>query len=259
MKIIFLILILILTLSLKSNTFIDTVYSFTAGTGMNTGQSSEYFPTNIFGPPSTIATKYIAETRPEEILSLGLGGEIVVGLKNNIIINQPGIDFIIFENCFINQFTNKEFAEPAKVSVSANGIDFIEFPFNIDSLTGLAGVTPTIGSQNPFNYPACGGNGFDLEDIGLDTINYIKITDVSQEILNNKNHKNYDPTISGFDLDAVAILHHSEIITSVNFNKLSDKPKYYDIFGNEINDINNYYGYYFKLINNRIIKYVKTN
>lgn len=253
------IIILIFTLYLKSNTFIDTVYSFNPGEGMNTGQSSEYFPMNIFGAPSTIATKYIAETRPEEILSLGLDGEIVIGLKNNFIINQQGIDFIIFENCFVNQFTNKEFAEPAKVAVSKDGINYIEFPYNIDSLSGLAGVTPTIGNQDPFNYPACGGNGFDLNDVSIDTIKYIKIIDVSKEILSNKKHKNYDPTISGFDLDAISILHHTEIISSVNNSNLSIKPMYYDLFGNEINNINNYYGYYFKLINNKIIKYVKTN
>lgn len=256
-KIICILFIILFATQIKSQVFIDTVYSFTPGTGQNNGQSSEYYPNNIFGEPSRIASKQAAETSPYEILSLGLNGEIVVGLKNKLILNKEGVDFIIFENCIVNQFTKKVFAEPAVVSISQNGIDFIEFPYNIDSLTGLAGVTPTNGNKDPFDYPASGGDGFDLDLIKIDSVKYIKIKDVSEAILNNPKHNNYDATISGFDLDAVAIIHHSDNINSVEQEINNEKVKYYDIFGNEIADILNYNGFYFELKNNKVKKYVK--
>lgn len=258
MKIIFL-LIFILSFNLKSQLFIDTVYSFTPGTLQYTGQSEEYYPMNIYGPPSIIATKYVQETTPEQILSLGLDGEIIVGLKNNLIINKPGPDFIIFENAFINQFNNKVYAEPAIVSVSKDGITFFDFPYNIDLLTGLAGVTPSIGKEDPFNYPACGGDTFDLSDLNIDSIRYIKIKDITAQILNNPKHPNYDPTLSGFDLDAVAIINHSDIINSVTTSNIISKNMIFDLFGNKIQNISNYNGHYFIVTENKTLKYVKIN
>lgn len=258
MKIIFL-FIFIFSFNLKSQLFIDTVYSFTPGTLQYTGQSEEYYPMNIYGPPSINATKYIQETTPEQILSLGLDGEIIVGLKNNLIINKPGPDFIIFENAFINQFNNKVYAEPAIVSVSKDGITFFEFPYNVNSLTGLAGVTPTIGKEDPFNYPACGGNAFDLSDLNIDSVRFIKISDITTQILNNTKHPNYNPTLSGFDLDAVSIINHSDIINSVTSRNIIAENMIYDIFGNKIQNISNYNGHYFIITENKTLKNVKIN
>lgn len=253
-----LILFVLFISSSKSQIFIDTVFSFTPGTIQFGGQSAEYYPNNIFNAPSISATKYIAETRPEEILSIGLNGEIIVGLKHNLIIDKDGADFTIFENTFINQFNEVVYAEPAIISVSKDGINYIEFPYDILTLEGLAGTKPTIGSNNPFNPLKSGGNAFDLATIGIDSVRYIKIKDITEQILNNPDHSNYDPTLSGFDLDAVAIINHTDYINSVPLictNK--DEVFFYNILGVRINNLDNYSGLYFIQNNYYIGKYVK--
>lgn len=210
-----------------TNRFIDTVYSFSPGSGQNTGQSFEYFPMNIFGPPSKNATNSIPETAPNEIVSLGLGGEIIVGFKNSYIVDGDGVDFIIFENAFFNPINKKIFAEPAIVSVSEDGINYIQFPFDTLTLNGCAGTKPTNGKQNPFDINVSGGNGFDLSLIGLKRAKYIKIKDISNIILENDKHPFYDPTISGFDLDAVAGLF---VVDETNIiNNLVDLNTIYEI------------------------------
>lgn len=219
-------LIILQTISLKAQTnqFIDTVYFFNPGLGQNTGQSSEYFPLNIFGPPSSKASSTIPESSPTEILSLGLDGEIIVGFKNSYLIDGIGVDFIIFENAFINPIKNKVFAEPAVVSVSEDGVNFVEFPFDSLTLDGCAGKTPTNGSANPFKIEVSGGDGFDLEKVGLKKAKYIKIKDISKIIKDNPNHPFYDPTISGFDLDAVAGIYVVPEQTGIQIqNKLNKK------------------------------------
>jgi len=226
-KLIFVVLTIIYFLIINSKifagTFIDTVYSFKPGFGQNAGQSPEYFPKNIFGPPSSSASWTVPESRPEELCSIGLNGEIIVGLKNGIIRNGPGVDFVIFENAFERLVDGKIFAEPAIISVSQNGTDFISFPYNEWTLDGMAGKTPTVGSQNPFNYPQCGGDGFDLEVLGLDYITHIKIHDVSLLVTINETHPYYQPPfiVSGFDLDAVAIMYPD--YTNIIENKTDDK------------------------------------
>lgn len=257
MKTILILFILFISTS-KSQIFIDTVFSFTPGTIQFGGQSPEYYPNNIFNAPSINATKYIAETRPEEILSIGLNGEIVVGLTNNLIIDKEGDDFTVFENTFINQFNEVIYAEPAIISVSKDGINYIEFPYDILTLDGLAGTKPTIGSNNPFNPLKSGGNAFDLAKIGIDSVRYIKIKDITEQILNNPEHPNYDPTLSGFDLDAIAIINHTDFISSVSLICDTEASTYfYDILGNKINNIDNYSGLYFIQSNYYIGKYVK--
>ncbi|MGA2296490.1 MAG: T9SS type A sorting domain-containing protein [FCB group bacterium] len=194
---------------------IDTVYYFKPGTGQNNGQSPEYFPKNIFGLPSKNARYTIPESSPEEICSIGLGGVIIVGFKNFEVIDEPGPDFTIFENAFLNPVTNKIFAEPAKVAVSSDGINFVEFPFDSLTLKGCAGITPTNGDKDTFNPAESGGDSFDLADLNLKNIRYIKITDICQMILDNPKHPFYDPTISGFDLDAVVGLNLKQISSDV--------------------------------------------
>lgn len=253
-----LILFILFISSSNSQIFIDTVFSFTPGTIQFAGQSPEYYPKNIFNSPSIYGTKYIAETRPEEILSIGLNGEIIIGLKNNLIIDKEGADFTIFENAFVNQFNEVMYAEPAIVSVSKDGINYIEFPYDILTLEGLAGTKPTIGANNPFNPLKSGGNPFDLATIGIDSVRYIKIKDITEQILNNSEHPNYDPTLSGFDLDAVAIINHSDYVSSVELiSATKDETYFYDLLGNRINNLNNYSGLYFIYSNNNIGKYVK--
>lgn len=194
---------------------IDTVYSFTPGSGQNIGQSEEYFPENIFGLPSRNASKDLGESNPNQILSLGLNGEIIVGFKDMQLLDGPGPDFIVFENAFRNPFNNLIYAEPAIVSVSDDGINFVEFPYDSATLQGLAGVQPTNGKADPFDPEVSGGDKFDIADLGFEYITHIKIKDATEIIKNNPSHKYWDVTLTGFDLDAVVGLYLDDGTASV--------------------------------------------
>jgi hypothetical protein len=200
---------LCLKIEISAQTFsagADTVLKFIPGNGLPHGQNSPNFPKNIFGIPSKTASEFTAETREEEICSLNFGGEIIIGFKNAVIIDAPGPDFTIFENTFKSPIPPHIFAEPAKVAVSRDGITFKEFPFDSLTLQGCAGLTPTFGNKNPFNPAESGGDNFDLADIGMDSIQFIKITDITAELL-KPGHPFYQPVLTGFDLDAVVGLH----------------------------------------------------
>jgi hypothetical protein len=188
----------------------DEVVSFLPGIGQNTGQTSEYFPRNVLGLPDTTAQYELPATSPEEICSLGFGGEITLSFHGKILVDGPGKDFTVFENAFYSPDFKKIFLEPAIVSVSKDGRTFIPFPYDTQSLKGCAGITPINGDKNPFNPSESGGDSFDLADIGIDSVRYIRIKDISSVLL-NRTHPFYDPIATGFDLDAVVGLH---LITS---------------------------------------------
>ena len=254
MKNIYLLIIFLISNVLNAQTFIDTVYSYQWGNGTGAvGRDAKYFPHNIFGPPTRYATKYVPASHDSNIVSLGLGGEIIVGIKDGYIIDKEGPDFIIFENVFSNYQETKIFVEPAIVSVSKDGVNFVEFPYNTETLEGLAGINWTNGNENCFDYKVSGGDAFDLSDIGMDSIRYIKIKDTA--LLASKlptNHIYYSPAgiiTNGFDLDAVVLLHtslppnrtESDILTISNVNgnyqlnyKKDVEITLFDICGNEI-------------------------
>jgi len=64
----------------------DAVVSFTPGEGAGFG--GNYFPANVLGPPDQSAglNEYTSSNKPQEILSLGNGGEIVLSFDDNYII-----------------------------------------------------------------------------------------------------------------------------------------------------------------------------
>ena len=258
MKRCLLIILLLLTcsFSLKAEyvkSTIDTVISYQWGEVQNSGQSPEYFPANIFGRPDTAARADFQSSDPKQICSIGLDGEIVVSFKNFEIVDGPGPDFTVFENAFINPVTKKVFAEPGLVSVSEDGINFIDFPFDSATLEGCAGITPTNGDKDCFNPDVSGGDKFDLSDIGLSRAKYIRIRDITKIVLNNPEHYYYDPILSGFDLDAVVGLNLEEkqvlnveqqqalsIITTNNLLKIENASSdalmmLYDLQGRLIN------------------------
>ncbi len=210
-----------LTSAAQSYITIDTVYKFTPGSGQNVGQDPMYYPNNIFGKPYSKADSLVPASNPDDLCSLGMNGEIIVGFKNYSIIDREGIDFIIYENVMKNQILNRYFIEPAKVSVSNDGVNWTEFPFDSLTLDGCAGTKPTISANLDIDVLQSGGNGFDLSQIGVTEIKYIKITDVSEIIKNNKKHPFYDVTISGFDLEAlVGVNFKDNSITSIEENSL---------------------------------------
>lgn len=215
-----LLIIILASVSIHANEYlkgyIDTVYSFTPGRYIDNPNYHDYFPENIFGPPSPKATVQVPASSMADVLPIGFEGEIIIGFKGKALINGPGYDFIIFENPFINPINKGIFAEPGIVSVSQDGINFIEFPHNPNSLDGLAGLTPVNGNRDPFIHPACGGDAFDLETIGLSFITHIKIKDTTNIVTSlPKDHKYYNPQhiLSGFDLDAVSARYLVDIST----------------------------------------------
>ncbi len=225
------IILLILALPLHAGMPIDTVLSFTPGSGQDFGHGADVFPENIFGLPSTNASETVPAAAETDILSLGLKGEIIVGVKDYYIVDGDGADFTVFENAFLNQATEKVFAEPAVISVSVDGIHFVEFPFDSLSLAGLAGKTPTHGDQNPYNPEVSGGDSYDLADLGLNQISWIKIRDVATYASLDEDSPYYYPLVmlSGFDLDAVLginIRHKGESVRDlsddISINKYSD-------------------------------------
>ncbi len=189
--------------ALESPQGIDTVYSITPGQGQNAGQSSEYFPMNIFGLPFANASEIVPASAPNDLCSIGFAGEIIVGFKHKIVVDGQGADFTIFENVMRNEITDIIFMEPAIISVSYDGISYLDFPFDTLTLEGCAGTKPTNGNENSFNPALSGGNSFDLATIGIQKIKYIKIKDFSIYLNNHPEHPHYDPTLSGFDLDAL--------------------------------------------------------
>lgn len=179
--------------SQDSQLLCDTVMRFYPGTGQTNGQGLVFFPRNVLTGPSMIATEYVPDTDPREICSIGLGGSIVLGYRSAVVVDGPGADFIVVENTF-RYSSQKVYAEPARVEVSSDGLLWKAFPFDSATLLGCAGVTPL-------------GDSFDLSTIGIDSIRWIRLTDVTSIIINDPSHNYYDPTLSGFDLDVVLGLH----------------------------------------------------
>lgn len=159
------------------------------------------------------------------IVSLGDRGTAILTF-NLPITNGPGPDFAVFENAFTD-----EFLELAFVEVSSNGVDYARFP--------SISLTQTNNQIEPYGlldatkihnlagkYRVMYGVPFDLADIdqgigiNVNNITHVKIISVTGSI--NAAYADYDsqgniindpwPTLfpsSGFDLDAVGVIHNS--------------------------------------------------
>jgi hypothetical protein len=183
----------------------DTVMLLRPGTGQNAGQGPAFFPRNVLGIPDPRASDSTPSTDPREVCSIGLGGELIIGFKNAVVVDGPGIDLVIFENAF-RYGRGRIYAEPARIELSLDGVVWHRVPFDSATLNGCAGVTPTSG-RDPFDPTVSGGDGVDLAELGLDSIRWVKLVDVTSIILNDPSHAFYDPTLSGADIDAVVGIH----------------------------------------------------
>lgn len=126
-------------------------------------------PEVVLGPPrGTMDT-----------VSLGCGGQLTLGFVDPGIVDGPGPDFIVFENPFPG------FPEPARVEVSQDGCTFLPFPCDPVTLEGCAGITPVLANQSndidPSDPTQAGGDAFDLEDLGLDQVRFVRVIDVSAQ------------------------------------------------------------------------------
>lgn len=159
-------------------------------------------------------------------VSLGDGGMAVLTFTRPIT-NGPGPDFAVFENSFSDTFLELAFVE-----VSSDGEQFFRFPSvsltDTDTQVGSFGSVDATKVHNlAGKYRAQYGTPFDLDDLtdtaGLDTdrITHVRIIDVVGSI--DPQYATYDsggnivndpwPTpfeSSGFDLDAVGVIHEAE-------------------------------------------------
>ena len=142
-----------------------------------------------------------------DVVSLGVGGEIVLGFGGKVIVNGEGPDLIVWENAFwLGGNPETPFAELGEVSVSMDGEEWFRFP--CDPLredgydSGCAGWRPRaefeVCELLPLDPTMTGGDPFDLEDLGLDEVRFVRIRDLAESGASNS---------GGFDLDAVGAVY----------------------------------------------------
>lgn len=103
--------------------FVMDVVSFTPGPCAGFGQDK--MPDIVKGAPKGGG----GQRGSLDVLSLGVGGEIVVSFGQNAIVDGAGIDFLVFENVFFAQGDEtKPNAEVGEVSVSDDGTTWKSFP-----------------------------------------------------------------------------------------------------------------------------------
>ena len=176
------------------------VVSFSVGE--DAGWGADGFPEIIYGEPRGTGMK----AGSLDVLSLGVGGEIVVGFGGNSIVDAPGPDLIVFENAFFITGTEVPYAELAEVSLSEDGESWHTFPCAAaeEPPEGCAGWHPVFAnpddSVSSFDPEVSGGDAFDLAELGLASARLVRIRDLADG-------KKIDPGKAGFDLDALAIVH----------------------------------------------------
>jgi hypothetical protein len=173
--------------------------------GDHAGFGADDFPEVVLGPPQGGGSS----SGSFDVLALGRGGEIVLGFGDEVIVDEAGDDFVVFENAFwANGDPAQPYVEPAEVSVSEDGEDWRDFPCEERSSSttgyvGCAGLAPTLAYDPleivPLDVEYTGGDAFDLEDVGLETARFVRIRDRSPLEAVGK--------AAGFDLDAVGIIH----------------------------------------------------
>jgi len=181
--------------------FVDRVVSFQPGA--NAGFGMNEFPDVVLGPP--VGGGELQGSL--DVLSLGDGGEIILEISAGIC-DGTGLDFTVFENAFrAGGPAGAVFAEVGIVAVSADGETFLTFPYDAQTFDGLAGKTPVRSHPDngidPTDPDVSGGDSFDLGEIGLPLVRFVRITDPGAEIPDPGNR--LPPgTSGGFDLDAIA-------------------------------------------------------
>lgn len=160
------------------------------------------------------------------VLSLGDGGTATAFFSSGIQ-NHDGFDFAIFENGFEIPGSPRFHMELAYVEVSTDGVHFFRFPnhsLSQDSIQigNFEGMFPEQIDGLAGKFIAGYGTPFDLDmlkdSIGNSPIYYIRLRDVVGALDNrfcnydSEGRKINDPwpsafASSGFDLDAIAVLH----------------------------------------------------
>jgi hypothetical protein len=185
----------------KLRPFVDRVVKFEMGEGGGNGEAE--LPDIVLGPPQGGG-----KLAPgDHVLSLGKGGRITLEFVDNEVVDGEGPDLLIFENAFLRDpgdDPGNGFFEPAKVEVSADGKEWKQFPYDKTTRRGCAGCKPVLANSidneiEPTDPEKAGGDPFDIADVGLKVVRFVRITD-----LDNGGGLN---GTAGFDLDAVAAVH----------------------------------------------------
>lgn len=176
------------------------VVSFTPGPGATFGHRA--MPDIVLGPPQGRGDR----SGSTDVVSLGLGGTIVLGFDRDIV-DGPGADFVVFENAFVADGREQRvWMEFAEVSVSEDGARWVTFrcdPAGSAPFTGCAGWSPVYASAESgycaLDPRVSGGDFFDLAAVGVTRARFVRIRDLQT--------LGAMPPASGFDLDAVGVLH----------------------------------------------------
>jgi hypothetical protein len=172
--------------------------------GEGDGFGLELLPEIIMGAPKG-SGKNQGST---DVLSLGLGGSITLGFGGSYLYDGPGPDLLVFENAFLVAGQSEEtFAEPAVVALRAPGEDtYTELPCDLSSwpYPGCAGVAPVLAGPafrdvDPTDPARAGGDAFDLGAHELEEALAVRLSDANVSTNTGVN--------SGFDLDAIALIH----------------------------------------------------
>ncbi len=163
------------------------------------------------------------------LVSLGDGGNAVVTFASPIC-NGPGPDFAVFENPLENaQQPGFFFLELGFVEVSSDGVNYFRFPAvslvpETPQVGGFGCVEPHLVHNLAGKYAPMYGTPFDLDELeddpalDKDNITHVRIVDVVGNIdpeyatYDSQGHVVNDPwptpfPSSGFDLDAVGVIH----------------------------------------------------
>src|ERR1700722_2425035 len=188
---------------LAADRFVTGVATFTPGPCAGFGQSK--MPGIVEGPPKGGG----AAQGSLDVVSLGVGGEIVLSFAPNAIVDGPGVDFIVFENAFdIGGNASDPYAEPGEVSVSDDGTTWTTYPCTATSYPygECAGWHPVYSAPgngiSPVDPSTAGGDPFDLADVGLSQARFVRIRDVSGEVCPDAG----GPTADGVDVGATLIV-----------------------------------------------------
>lgn len=217
----------------------DEVYDFQPEDPATYGH--DLLPSIVTGFPGPSS----ATTGSTQVVSLGTGGSITLDFTNNIIVNGPGPDFIVFENAFFcgtvpgsSADDYSVFVEPVIVEVF-DGSTWKAFDYDgdallqvgsttedatcaprslVEQLTGLAGITPTFSGDrivpdDPHVWDpdgiggvsGWGGDAFDLADIGVTQTDRIRLTDSGRIA-------GFTGSPQGADIDAVIALNSVPVI-----------------------------------------------
>jgi hypothetical protein len=189
----------------RADRFATQVVRFAPGPCAGFGAAS--MPGIALGPPEGAGSLMGSL----DVVSLGTGGEIVLGFGANAIVDGPGPDFLVFENAFYaNGDPTQIAADLGEVSVSADGETWVTFactPGAAPPFGACAGWHPVYASTkngiSPFDPEAAGGDAYDLAAVGLREARFVRIRDMFRTACPDKAPR---PTNYGFDLDAIAVV-----------------------------------------------------